>query len=40
MKRLTKRIFDFLVSLILIMLLSPILVIIAIAIKISDKGPV
>jgi sugar transferase EpsL len=36
----TKRIFDFLASLISIILLSPIFIIIAAAIKISSKGPV
>jgi lipopolysaccharide/colanic/teichoic acid biosynthesis glycosyltransferase len=38
-KRLLKRTFDLLVSLTLIILLSPILIIIAVTIKLSDKGP-
>jgi len=36
----TKRIFDFFVALTLMILLSPLLLVIAIAIKIDDKGPV
>lgn len=39
MKGLLKRTFDILVSLLLIVLLSPVLFAIAIAIKLSDKGP-
>jgi undecaprenyl phosphate N,N'-diacetylbacillosamine 1-phosphate transferase len=38
-KRLAKRIFDLLVSLVAIILLSPLLIIIAVAIKLNDKGP-
>jgi lipopolysaccharide/colanic/teichoic acid biosynthesis glycosyltransferase len=39
MNRLAKRIFDLFVSLVAIILLSPILLIIAAAIKLNDKGP-
>ena len=35
-----KRVLDFLLSLIAIIILSPVLLIIAIAIKIDSKGPV
>ncbi len=39
MKELTKRIFDLLVSIPAVLLLLPVFVIVAIVIKISDKGP-
>lgn len=35
-----KRIFDFIIALILLMILSPIMLVIALAIKLTDKGPV
>ena len=38
--RFLKRIFDIFVSLILLILLSPIFIILALAIKIDSKGPV
>ncbi len=40
MKKLSKRMFDILISLVSIIILSPFFVIIAIVIKISDKGSV
>ncbi len=39
MKKLLKRVFDILISLPSVILLLPVFVIVAIAIKISDKGP-
>jgi len=39
MKKVVKRIFDIIISLILLIIFWPVFVIIAIAIKISDKGP-
>ena len=39
LKTFLKRTFDILVSFLLIVLLSPVLIAIAIAIKLSDKGP-
>jgi exopolysaccharide biosynthesis polyprenyl glycosylphosphotransferase len=38
--RIVKRIFDFIVSLFAIILLSPVLLLIALAVKLSSKGPV
>ncbi|MFA5129869.1 MAG: sugar transferase [Patescibacteria group bacterium] len=38
--RIFKRLFDFIVSLILIILLSPVMILIALAIKFTSKGPV
>jgi exopolysaccharide biosynthesis polyprenyl glycosylphosphotransferase len=38
--RISKRFFDFIVSFVLIILLSPLLIIVAIIIKLSSKGPV
>lgn len=35
-----KRVFDFIVALILLIVLSPIMLVISLAIKLSDKGPV
>jgi lipopolysaccharide/colanic/teichoic acid biosynthesis glycosyltransferase len=40
MKELSKRIFDILISLLAIAILLPVITVIAVAIKISDKGPV
>ena len=40
MRRLAKRIFDLLISLPAIIILSPVLVVIAVAIKLSGRGPI
>ena len=39
-QRITKRLFDLLLSLLAVILLSPLLIVIAIAIKVEDRGPV